>query len=121
MRALAGAVLSGTLHAEEPKENMRPYEIMVIFDQDQAEDDVKKSTKSYCDQIQKAGATLGTVDHWGKRKFAYPINKKPEGYYVVLQTKSEPEVVAELDRQLGLDTGVVRHKVLRIPETAYIQ
>jgi small subunit ribosomal protein S6 len=93
---------------------------MVIFDQDQEEADVKKATKGFCDHITKSGATLGNVDHWGKRKFAYPINKKPEGYYVVLQTKAEPDVMSELDRQLGLSTDVVRHIVLRIPESAYI-
>jgi small subunit ribosomal protein S6 len=98
---------------------LRPYELMVIFDQDQDENDVKSSTKSYCDQISKAGASLGDVDHWGKRKFAYPINKKNEGYYVVIQAKAEPDVMTELSRQLGLDTEVVRHMVLRIPESQY--
>lgn len=93
---------------------------MVIFDGDQDENDVKKATKTYCDHITQSGATLGNVDHWGKRKFAYLINKKPEGYYVVLQTKAEPDVMSELDRQLGLNTDVVRHIVLRIPESAYI-
>ena len=98
---------------------MRPYELMVIFDQDQEENDVKASTKTYCDQISKAGASLGIVDHWGKRKFAYPINKKNEGYYVVIQAKAEPETMTELSRQLGLDGDVVRHMVLRIPESQY--
>ena len=92
---------------------------MVIFDQDQDENDVKSSTKTYCDQIAKAGATLGDIDHWGKRKFAYPINKKNEGYYVVIQAKAEPDVMTELSRQLGLDGEVVRHMVLRIPDSQY--
>mgnify|MGYP001176874468 FL=1 len=99
---------------------MRPYELMVIFDQDQDENDVKKATQAYCDQISKSGATLGTVDHWGKRKFAYPINKKLEGYYVVVQAKAEPEIMTEVSRQLGLATEVVRHMVLRIPESQYV-
>lgn len=93
---------------------------MVIFDQDNEENDVKKATTSYCDQIKKAGGQLGNVDHWGKRKFAYPINKKNEGYYVVLQAKAEPDAMTELSRQLGLNTEVVRHMVLRIPESQYI-
>lgn len=93
---------------------------MVIFDQDQDENDVKKATKAYCDQISAAGDTLGTVDHWGKRKFAYPINKKLEGYYVVVQAKAKPETMTELSRQLGLATEVVRHMVLRIPESQYV-
>lgn len=116
-----------TIRAQKPNilatrtrgEKLRPYEVMVIFDQDQDENDVKKATKAYCDQIKKAGATLGLIDHWGKRKFAYPINKKNEGYYVVIQAKAEPKIMTELSRQLGLNTEVVRHMVLRIPESAY--
>lgn len=99
---------------------LRPYEVMVIFDADQKEEDVKKLTQTFTDHITKSGATLGNIDHWGKRKFAYPINKKPEGYYVVIQAKAEPATMEELDRQLGLNTEVVRHIVLRIPESAYI-
>ncbi len=93
---------------------------MVIFDKDKDEKDVQTSVKGFCDHITKSGATLGNVDHWGKRKFAYPINKKNEGYYVVIQSMAEPAVMSELDRQMGLDTDVVRHMVLRIPESAYI-
>ena len=99
---------------------MRPYEVMVIFEGDQEEADVKKSTKEYTDFVAKSGATLGNVDHWGKRKFAYPINKKNEGYYVVFQTMAEPEIMAELGRQLTLATNVVRHIVLRIPQEVFV-
>lgn len=99
---------------------MRPYEVMVIFDKDKDEQDVQSSVGSFCDHITKSGATLGNVDHWGKRKFAYPINKKNEGYYVVIQSMAEPDVMSELDRQMGLNADIVRHMVLRIPESAYI-
>ena len=102
------------------RRHVRPYEVMVIFDQDQDENDVKKATKGYTDSIVAAGASLGKVDHWGKRKFAYPINKKNEGYYVVLQAQAEPDVMTELSRQLGLAPDVVRHMVLRIPESQYV-
>lgn len=98
---------------------MRPYEVMVIFEGEQDEADVKKSTKEYTDLVAQSGATIASVDHWGKRKFAYPINKKNEGYYVVFQTMAEPEIMAELGRQLTLATNVVRHIVLRIPEEVF--
>lgn len=98
---------------------MRPYEVMVIFEGEQDEADVKKSVEEYTDLVAASGATIGSVDHWGKRKFAYPINKKNEGYYVVFQTMAEPEIMAELGRQLQLATNVVRHIVLRIPEEVF--
>ena len=101
------------------RRKMRPYEVMVIFEGEQDEADVKKSVEEYTDLVAASGATIGSVDHWGKRKFAYPINKKNEGYYVVFQTMAEPEIMAELGRQLQLATNVVRHIVLRIPEEVY--
>ena len=43
---------------------MRPYEVMVIFEGEQDEADVKKSTKEYTDLVAGSGATIGSVDHW---------------------------------------------------------
>ena len=100
---------------------MRPYEVMVIFEGEQEEAAVKTSTKIYTDLVASSEATIGNVDHWGKRKFAYPINKKNEGYYVVFQTMAEPEIMSELGRQLALATNVVRHIVLRIPEEVFVK
>ena len=99
---------------------MRPYEVMVIFEGEQEEANVKTSTKELTDLVAGSGATIGNVDHWGKRKFAYPINKKNEGYYVDFQTMAEPEIMAELGRQLTLATNVVRHIVLRIPQEVFV-
>ena len=56
---------------------------------------------------------------WGKRRLAYEIKKRAEGYYVVIQARSEPPAMAELHRTLSLADEVIRHKVLRIPEAAY--
>jgi small subunit ribosomal protein S6 len=68
---------------------------------------------------QSKGAEPGHVDYWGKRRFAYEINHRTEGYYVVLQAKAEPEAMQELHRVLSLADEVVRHKVLQIPERVY--
>lgn len=50
---------------------------------------------------------------WGKRRLAYPINKKEEGIYAVINLDCAAETVAELDRVLNLNEGVLRTKVLR--------
>ena len=51
-----------------------------------------------------------------RRTFAYEVNHKREGYYVVVEFTGEPETVAALDRMLGLADEVVRHKVVRLPD-----
>jgi small subunit ribosomal protein S6 len=63
--------------------------------------------------IKADGGTVEKVDLWGKRRFAYEINHKNDGYYAVIEVMSTPEAVAELDRQLSLNEAVVRTKVIR--------
>ncbi len=67
--------------------------------------------------IRSTGGTPGAIDRWGKRSFAYEVNHKREGYYLVIEFVSEPETVSALDRMLGLADEVVRHKVVRLPES----
>ena len=69
--------------------------------------------------IESQGAEPGHVDFWGKRRLAYEIKHRWEGYYVVLQAKAEPAAMDELHRTLSLADEVIRHKVLRIPEQVY--
>ena len=54
-------------------------------------------------------ATDVTVNEWGKRRLAYPINYITEGYYVLVTFKSEPEFPRELERVLGITEGVLRY------------
>ena len=63
--------------------------------------------------ITDLGGAVSTVDKWGMRKFAYPINYKTEGYYVLMNFESAPEVPAELERQMRNDENVVRFLVTR--------
>jgi small subunit ribosomal protein S6 len=98
---------------------VRPYEVMVIFDADLEEETIRSAVGRYTQLIESRGAQLGQVDYWGKRRFAYELNHRTEGYYVVLQAKAEPAAMDELHRVLSLADEVVRHKVLRIPEHVY--
>ncbi len=98
---------------------MRAYEVMVILDADLDEDAIRAAVQRWLEIIESNGGQRGHVDHWGKRRLAYEIRKRTEGYYVVVQAKSEPAAMAELGRVLSLADEVIRHKVLRIPEQVY--
>jgi len=98
---------------------MRPYEVMVIFDADLEEAEIRAAVERSTQLIQSKGAELGHVDFWGKRRFAYRLKHRWEGYYVVFQAKAEPAAMDELSRVLSLADEVLRHKVLRIPEEVY--
>ena len=68
---------------------MRPYEVMVIYDADLDDADLKAAVDRATKLLQSNGAELGPIDHWGKRRLAYRLKRRWEGYYVVIQTRAE--------------------------------
>jgi small subunit ribosomal protein S6 len=98
---------------------VRPYEVMLIFDADLEEETIRSAVARYTQLIESRGAEPGPIDYWGKRRFAYELAHRWEGYYVVLQARAEPAAMEELHRVLSLADEVLRHKVLRIPEQVY--
>ncbi len=97
---------------------MRPYEVMAIFEATTEPTVIQGVLDQALDVIRGTGGTPGAIDRWGRRNFAYEVNHKREGYYVVVEFTAEPDTVAALDRMLGLADEVVRHKVVRLPERA---
>ncbi|MER7847631.1 30S ribosomal protein S6 [Kitasatospora sp. NPDC096077] len=95
---------------------MRHYELMVILDPSVEERAVSPLIENFLTVVRNGGGKVEKVDTWGRRRLAYEINKQSEGIYSVIDLKATPEVVKELDRQLGLSESVLRTKVLR-PET----
>jgi small subunit ribosomal protein S6 len=97
---------------------MRHYEVMVILDAGLEEDAIRAIVDRSRQIITNGGGTLDKVDRWGKRRFAYEVHHRSEGYYVLLEIAADPPVVSGLDRMLGLADDVIRHKVIRLPEKA---
>jgi small subunit ribosomal protein S6 len=97
---------------------MRPYEVMAIFEATTEPTIIQGVLDRALDVIRTSGGHPGAIDRWGKRTFAYEVNHKREGYYVVVEFTSGTETVADLDRMLGLADEVVRHKIVRLPESA---
>lgn len=97
---------------------MRHYEIMVILDAGLEEDAIRDVLDRATKTLTTGGATVGKVDRWGKRRFAYEVRHLSEGNYVLIDVNAEPAAVAEADRMLGLADEVIRHKVIRLPEKA---
>jgi small subunit ribosomal protein S6 len=97
--------------------HMRPYEVMAIFEATTEATVIQGVLDQALEVIRSTGGNPGAIDRWGKRTFAYEVNHKREGYYVVVEFTAETQTVADLDRMLGLALEVVRHKIVRLPET----
>ena len=97
---------------------MRAYELMVIIDGDIEDTAAQARVKSITDSITKAGGAIhGKPDWWGRRQYAYPINKKEYGYYVVYQLLAPGGALDELERSFRIADDIVRHKLIRLPDT----
>lgn len=97
---------------------MRPYEVMVILDPALEEDDIRATIDRATGIISARGGEPGRVDRWGKRRFAYELHHRWEGYYVLIEAAAEPAAMAEVSRVLTLSDAVIRHKVIRLPVAA---
>ena len=90
------------------------YESLFIVDVTGGEDAVKTSVAKFVGLINDNAETVYEVNEWGKRRLAYPINDKPEGYYVVVTFKATPDFPAEFERLANIDENILRSMVIRL-------
>ena len=96
---------------------MRAYELMIIVDPGVDDAGQKAVLARVGELVEAGGGTVATTDLWGRRRLAYPIQKKLEGIYSVLEISTTASNLDETDRFLRLADDVLRHKIIRLPES----
>ena len=92
---------------------MRKYEMLYILS-NSLTDEAKDAIIAKFEQIVKTnGGSVDTVDKWGSKKLAYPINDETEGYYVLMTFESEVAIVDELKRVARITDGILRRLITR--------
>jgi small subunit ribosomal protein S6 len=66
--------------------------------------------------VSPGGGSAGHIDRWGRRRFAYELDRQHEGYYVVARFTAEPSVQVELERAMRLADEIIRAKVTVAPK-----
>ena len=94
----------------------RAYELMIIIDSDVADTDVPAVMSRTEGLVTDEGATIASTDIWGRRRFAYEIDHKMEGTYVVWEITTDTAGLPITERQLRLADDIVRHKLFRLPD-----
>ena len=84
------------------------YETIFVVDASLEEEAIAGIVEKFKTLISKEGE-IESVDEWGKRRLAYPINYITEGYYALITFKSEPSFPLELERVFGITEGVLRY------------
>ena len=90
---------------------MTNYELMFIVEPT-LEESEKTAAVDAVKGILAEHGEITKADVWGMKKLAYPIQKKNEGYYVVVEFKANPDFPKELDRRLKISDNVIRHIIV---------
>ena len=91
------------------------YETIFIVKADLSEEETASVVEKFRSLIASAGE-IESVDLWGKRRLAYPINDLNEGYYVMITFTAEPTFPKELDRVYGITDSILRTLIIKKDE-----
>lgn len=89
------------------------YETVMVTSAKLGEEGNTELVEKFKSLIERHGGTVQSVDDWGKRRFAYPIQKQTEGYYTLINFESDPEFTAELDRRYQITDGILRTLIVK--------
>lgn len=96
-------------------EHINQYETIFIIDATKTEEETAALVEKFKSLIEKHGE-IESVDEWGRRRLAYPINDLNEGYYVLINFKSAPDFPTELERNYRITDGILRDIVVKREE-----
>ena len=92
---------------------MNKYELLLILSASKEEGDRDATLEKVTKLLEAKGAVIESVDKWGNKKLAYPINYKDTGYYVLVNLQAEANVPAQVQLQLNITADVVRAMFVR--------
>ncbi|MBZ5611202.1 MAG: 30S ribosomal protein S6 [Acidobacteriia bacterium] len=95
---------------------MRIYEELFIVRPDAPEEEIDQLIEQLTAQIASGGGNVDKSEKWGVRKLAYRVQKRNEGFYVLLQFTAQPETVRELERRLRVTDLVLKFLTVRVDE-----
>ena len=92
---------------------MNKYEAMYIVTPEMEDEAIKGVIEKFSGIITANGGEIEKTDEWGRKKLAYPIDYKTEGYYVLVNFAAAPELPRELERNFRSDEVILRYMVVR--------
>ena len=92
---------------------MNKYELLYIISSDVAEEKREEIIKKFTSYVENKNGTVEGIDKWGMKKFAYPIDFKNEGFYVLMNITMNPEEIDPMAKLMNITEGIVRHIFVR--------
>jgi len=95
---------------------LKAYEIIVIVDPALTEEEVEGQIGEINDMILKGSGEVKEVQRWGKKRLAYAVKKRKEGYYLLFRITGEPKVISSLERNFKISEKVLKYMTVRFEE-----
>ena len=92
---------------------MNKYECLYVIDAELSDEEIRSCVEKFSGIVTDNAGEIEKIDEWGKRRLAYPINYKTEGYYVLMLFAANGDVPAELQRNMRNDEHIMRYVVER--------
>ena len=92
------------------------YEVLYILSSEQDDETIAAQADKFANLVTANGGEVLKLDKWGRRRLAYPINFKNEGYYVLMNIKAGSDLPAELERNFRISDEVMRYIVIRLED-----
>lgn len=95
---------------------MNQYEVLYIITPELDAEATAAVVTKFSGIVTANGGEVTSVDEWGKRRLAYAIDYKTEGFYVLMTINAAPEFPTELERNFKIDENILRYMVTRKEE-----
>jgi len=95
---------------------LNKYETLYVLNADMDEEATAATIEKMSSIVKENGGEVVEVKPWGKRRLAYPINFKNEGYYVLMTFNAEVALLADLEHNFKINENVVRHMIVRLED-----
>ncbi|MBO4836418.1 MAG: 30S ribosomal protein S6 [Clostridia bacterium] len=95
---------------------MNKYELVYVIDVSLDDEARKAVVDRFNGMIEQNGGKVTKVEEWGKRRLAYPINYKTEGYYLLVNFESEATLPREIERNMQIADAILRYLIVKVEE-----
>ena len=94
--------------------SLNDYEMMFILPPDLEDEAASGATERVRGYVASRGGEIKSLEPWGRRRLAFPIERYHEGMYHIARFSLSPEQAVDLDRSLRLNEQIIRHMIVRI-------
>lgn len=96
----------------------KKYETTVIINPTLEEHQIEGIIKNVEETITKNGGSVTSTERWGRKRLTYPINKRNNGYYALLEFDAEGNIITDLERNFEYDDNIMRYLTIRLDQKA---